>query len=140
MAATTPKYASKEHIQKVFAHCLEGDWDGFFAWVVPDVREYSPSPYAEKNERSSPYFLATNSNPFPRRREAPPLFFFFGAGESYDERETSLLTNGKSYLSVEEDDLRFSVPVTTRREGGKRGAWGGGIDKKRREKERKNHL
>lgn len=35
----TPKYASKEHIAKVFSHCLAGDWDGFFAWVVPDVRE-----------------------------------------------------------------------------------------------------
>lgn len=35
----TAKYASKEHIEKVFSHCLAGDWDGFFAWVVPDVRK-----------------------------------------------------------------------------------------------------
>lgn len=36
----TAKYAGKEHIEKVFSHCLAGDWDGFFSWVVPDVRKY----------------------------------------------------------------------------------------------------
>lgn len=35
----SPKYASKEHIQDVFSHIAVGDYDGFFANVVPDVRK-----------------------------------------------------------------------------------------------------
>ncbi|KAF4303861.1 hypothetical protein GTA08_BOTSDO07784 [Botryosphaeria dothidea] len=34
----SPKYASKEHIQDVFSHMAVGDYDGFFANVVPDVQ------------------------------------------------------------------------------------------------------